>query len=200
MARPNRSIHLGIVALLVLLLLAVFVGSARAQESVYLEGHGQTATEPFYLPATDSVLTFTHSGTRNFIVRAYVGDRATGLVNVIGAYRGSRPLSTNGPVTLDIRADGPWSVQIDPIPAGGSVAFSGTGDSVSGWFDSPGRTTMELTHDGTRNFIVRAECAGGDTSVQNEIGPVSGSRVVTFRSGPCYWNVRADGAWSLTPR
>lgn len=190
------------IALLVVVLLLALVVPASAQESVYLQGSGQSAPAAFYLPATDSVLTFTHSGSRNFIVQAYVGSaRPDLLVNTIGGYSGSRPLSAAEPVMLDIQADGPWTVQIDPIAGGGAVAFSGAGDSVSGWFDSPGRATIDVSHDGARNFIVSAHCTGGrPTLVQNEIGAASGSRVVNFPSGSCYWNVRADGNWSLTPR
>lgn len=180
----------------------VIVPAAAAQEAepIVLEGRGQTATDPFFLPAPDSMITFTHDGTRNFIVRAYAGDRPESLVNTIGAYRGARPISSTEPVTLDIQADGPWTATVTPIPEGGTLELSGTGDTVSGWFDSPGRTTLDITHDGSRNFIVRANCAGRSESVQNLIGPTSGSRVVTFPAGPCYWDVRADGNWSLTPR
>lgn len=187
-------------AMLVLSLAILMVTPASAQESLYLEGRGQSVPDAFFLPAGDSVLTFTHNGSRNFAVWAYVGDQRELLVNTIGAYSGSRPLSASTPITLDITADGGWTVQVDPIPPGGTVAFSGTGDSVSGWFDSPGRATIDATHDGSRNFAVWAQCAGGRALVQNQIGAVNGSGVVNFSRGPCYWNVQADGNWSLTPR
>lgn len=188
------------VAIIGLVLLLCTVTGATAEEPLYLEGRGQTATDPFSLPAPDSMIAFTHDGSRNFIVRAYAGDRPDSLVNVIGPYSGSRPISSTNPVSLDIQADGAWTATVSPIPPDGSLEFSGVGDTVGGWFTPPSRATFDITHDGSRNFIVRAQCAGRSESVQNEIGPVTGSRVVTFRGGPCYWDVRADGNWSLTPR
>ena len=43
-------------------------------------------------------------------------------------------------------------------------------------------------------------CAGGDDSVANEIGAVEGDVVVRFDTGPCVWEVQADGAWTIAPK
>lgn len=60
---------------------------------IVLQGRGQTATEPISLPASDSVAAFTHAGSRNFIVTAFVDSDKKLLVNTIGAYKGSRLIS-----------------------------------------------------------------------------------------------------------
>jgi hypothetical protein len=173
---------------------------ARQFRPIMLQGRGQTATEPIRLPAAVSVATFTHDGRSNFIVHGFHGTEDDLLVNTIGPYRGARPLVSEDPVTLDIRADGAWTVRVEAIVVGGTAPFTGRGDAVSTLFDPPAQGSWEITHYGTRNFIVWLQCAGGSVLVQNEIGPVNGSRVVQFRRGPCYWDVRADGNWSLRPR
>jgi hypothetical protein len=167
---------------------------------IVLQGKGQTATNPITPPASVSVVTLTHNGQRNFIVDAFHGGRRDNLVNAIGAYQGARPLAGTDPVTFDIQADGAWTIQIASIAIGGTPAFSGKGDSVSALFDPPAPGPWQIMHNGQRNFIVELHCAGGDTGVQNEIGPVNGSRVVEFPQGPCFWEVIADGVWSLQPR
>ena len=103
---------------------------------------------------------------------------------------------------LDIEADGAWTVHIEAIGQVQTAALSGTGDGVSGLFSrpTPNQGPWEFQHNGQSNFVVLLHCAGGTNLIQNEIGAVSGSRVVSFPNGPCYWEVEADGAWSLTPR
>ncbi|MGQ9554178.1 MAG: hypothetical protein ACUVWR_08715 [Anaerolineae bacterium] len=169
-------------------------------QPVLLSGVGQTATDPINLPAPVSVAHFTHSGSSNFVVFVYVGGEKDLLINEIGAYEGARPLFVNQPVFFDIDADGAWTIRIEPIGRTDSPAFSGKGDDVSGLFDPPGTAPWEVMHDGTSNFIVFLHCAGGSDLIQNKIGPVSGSTVVEFPTGPCFWEVEADGNWSLQPR
>jgi len=165
-----------------------------------LRGTGQTATESFYLPSAISVARFTHDGSSNFIVRAYQGTDEDLVINEIGPYQGARPLTGEGPIVLDIDADGNWTVHIESIAFGGTPEFAGRGDDVSAVFDPPTTGAWQFHHDGSSNFIVMAHCAGGSVIVQNEIGAVDGSGMVSFRQGPCFWEVQADGDWSLKPR
>jgi len=169
-------------------------------EPVVLSGRGQAATNEFVLPSPVSVARFTHNGQRNFIVTVYQEGKHDLLVNTIGAYQGERPLWGQAPVMLDIQADGAWTVEVRPVESAASAAFSGTGDAISGMFAPPQTGPWEISHSGQRNFIVYLHCTGESDLVQNEIGPVSGSRVVSFPEGPCLWEVQADGTWSLTPR
>ena len=48
--------------------------------------------------------------------------------------------------------------------------------------------------------MVWANYASGGTLAQKEIGPVNASRAVNFDRPPCYWDIKADGNWSLTSR
>ena len=168
--------------------------------SVTLAGAGQTATDPIELPAGVYKAHFTHGGNANFIVKSYQATTEDLLINKIGAYDGVRPVVGGETLLLDIDADGAWSLTIDEIGSQASPAFSGRGDAVSDLFEPPASGPWTITHDGQANFIVRCQCAGGASLVQNEIGAVDGSRVVQFSRGPCFWDVKADGSWALQPR
>lgn len=168
-----------------------------------IRGQGQTATDAFEPPCELCKLRLTHNGQGNFAVWAYSGDERDLLVNTIGAYKGTTLLVADGPVILDLTADGSWTAEIIPLgvrPNRSKAEFSGKGDNVSDLFDPPETGSWEITHDGQSNFAVWLHCAGGSELVQNEIGRVSASRVVRFLEGPCFWEVAADGTWSLEPR
>lgn len=163
-------------------------------------GTGQTATAPLQLGSGNSRVKFTHNGARNFIVKAFVAGAETLLVNVIGTYDGARYLAGNGTATFDIMADGAWTVAVESLGSGTESTFSGRGAGVSRTFGPPAGGAWELKHDGARNFVVFLRCGNFPNLVQNSIGPFSGSRVVQFGQGPCFWEVDADGNWSLAPR
>lgn len=176
---------------------------APTPEPIHLEGSGQTATDPVAVGFPVSVVAFTHGGSRNFIVKGYeAGGKESFLANKIGTYSGEVLLDASGAGTwtFDVNADGPWTIDIMPPGRTDAAAFSGTGDQVSDIFDPPAPGPWEFSHDGKRNFIVKALCGGGTEFVQNQIGPVSGSGMVKFDEGPCLWSVEADGNWSLSPR
>ena len=164
------------------------------------EGRGQMAIDALDLPAAESVLTATHNGARNFIIWAHSGQRRDLLINKSGQYSGTRLVSSNQPVSFDIQADGLWQIKLQALSSGGQPPFSGSGDDVSQRFAPPNNGAWEINHDGKRNFIVRLHCSGRTQLIQNQTGEVSGSRVVTFGRGPCFWEVQADGVWALSPR
>ncbi len=174
---------------------------ATAEASIRrFEGRGQTAIDAFALPAEESIVMAAHNGRRNFIVHAYIGNRRELLINTVGEYRGDRLLSAKQPVSLNVEADGNWLIQVVPVSGGGQPAFSGNGDAVGSRFNPPGLGAWEFSHSGRRNFIVHLHCNGRRSLIQNTVGEFSGSKIVEFGRGPCFWEVQADGAWSLTPR
>jgi hypothetical protein len=169
---------------------------------VVLRGRGQTATELINLPFSQASAKLTHDGSRNFIVEVIsTAPRPEILVNHIGAYGGSRPLLYTVPVRFDIEADGNWTIEISAIPCCAlEPRFEGRGDAVSAFFHPPAAAPWEFSHSGARNFIVTLHCADREQIIQNRIGVFTGSTVVTFGRDPCFWEVQADGDWSLRPR
>mgnify|MGYP001264755722 CR=1 FL=1 len=179
--------------------------NAAPAQPISFSGSGQQVTPEFALPASFTQVSLSHQGQRNFIVWAYkASGREELLANAIGGYTGTALLQgTPGErLYLGVQADGPWTLTISAVGFdNGAASFSGRGDSVSPLFTPlvQGPRPYAFSHDGQRNFIVWLRCAGGDDLAQNTIGSAGGSAVVRFAQGPCLWEVRADGNWSITP-
>lgn len=188
---------------LALLAAALSLPISAAAQPVVLSGVGQSATRPVEIPFAIPVATFTHDGSSNFIVYAFQGGQEVGLVaNEIGnvQVRGLIELISDEPVTFDVSADGAWTISIDEISSAGGPEFNGTNNDVSGRFAAPEDGPWEFSNNGDSNFIVYLHCDGGRDLAVNEIGPISGSTVVNFTGDSCFWEVEAEGAWSLSPR
>lgn len=141
---------------------------------------------------------FTHSGRRNFIVKAYdnTGDYEL-LINEIGKYDGYVLLMGESPYNVEITADGGWTLLAERLTATSDTSFSGTGDYVTG-LAKISSGTWELTHTGTSNFIVKLYTTNGVSLVVNEIGRYSGKKVLTIPSKSfSMFEVTADGAWEI---
>ena len=173
---------------------------------IQVDGQGTTQTEdlvPQYaggLTIGIDVVTLTHDGRSSFIVTAVQGDQSELVTSAIGTYRGQRPLVVEGPVSFQVTADGTWSLKVQPMSNGGTPTFSGSGDSVSAYFNPPAPTTWSVSRDGQSSFQVTAHCLGGSVVVESTSGVVQDTPRVEFPRGPCFWEVRGDGAWSLQPQ
>ena len=174
---------------------------------VEVDGHGTSQTDdisPQYdggLNIGIDVVTLHHDGRSSFIVTA-VQDQANQtetLTSAIGPYSGQRPLVVEGPVSFHVTADGNWTLSVQPLASGATPNFSGSGDAVSAYFNPPPASTWSVSHDGQSAFYVEAHCLGGSITVADQSGAVQATPQVSFPRGPCFWEVRADGAFSLTP-
>ncbi|MBB5632200.1 hypothetical protein BKA04_000423 [Cryobacterium mesophilum] len=151
-------------------------------------------------PDSASAATISHVGSSNFAVWALDSnmEQLDLLVNEIGNYKGTvlLNLSGNTPTSLEITADGPWTVTLHSILSlrefTGATA-KGVGDDVLVYRGKAG--VASITHDGSSNFAVWNY---GDRSdlVVNEIGQYSGD--VRWSSGPSVVAITADGNWSIT--
>jgi hypothetical protein len=173
---------------------------------VRVDGHGTTQTDDISpqsggggLAIGVDVVSLTHDGHSSFIVTAIQGTQTENVTSAIGPYIGQRPLVVEGPVAFQITADGTWSLTVRPISNGGSPAFSGTGDAVSAYFSPPDPTGWNISYAGQTGFFVYAHCLGGSALVEDKSGAVNDAMDLQFPRGPCFWEVRADGAWSLHP-
>ncbi len=172
---------------------------------VAVEGHGSGLSDdvlPQYtggLPLGIDVVTLTHDGSSTFIVTAVQGGQTENVTSAIGAYKGQRPLVVQGPVAFQVTADGAWTITVRGMSSGGSPSFTGSGDGVSPYFAPPAPRQWALSHDGRSTFFVYAHCLGGSIVVEDANGAVQDVAQVQFPRGPCFWEVRADGAWSIKP-
>ena len=173
---------------------------AATPEPQSLSGSGHSGTGSITPAGPVSILTITHNGAGDFVVKVFADGGELTLVNVAGPYFGSRPVATSNSFTLEIDTTGDWTVSITPLASGGVPSVSGTGDSVSPWFDPPEDGPWDINYTGPNNFSVFLHCQGSVPQlVQIAIGDFTGTVPITFPSGPCYWEVQASGAWSLTP-
>jgi len=177
-----------------------------AGRGVQITGHGSGQTDPI-TPQYDAglnvgimVVNISHDGHASFIVSADQDGQAETLTSAVGAYTGQRPLVVEGPVAFRVTADGNWTLKLQPVLQGGTPNFSGSGDGVSGYFTPPAPGVWNISHDGQSTFYVYAHCLGGSVLVEDRGGAVQDAPRVEFPRGPCFWEVRADGAWSLQPQ
>ncbi|MGG7507771.1 NINE protein [Plantibacter sp. YIM 135249] len=148
------------------------------------------------------LVTASHDGTSNFSISVLnASNESTGdlLVNTIGAYSGTTVYgfsSFSEGTTLQVTADGNWSITISPVSAAPALAASGAGDAVF-LYDGPAGK-LGATHDGSSNFQIVEETdkAFSMGLLVNEIGAYSGT--VPLSKGPSVVSVRSDGNWTLT--
>jgi hypothetical protein len=178
-------------------------------ETLSYSGSGDSVITDIDLPEGAVYYAYlTHSGSRNFIVKAYdSSDRHDLLVNEIGNYYGSCLITLTDVSRIEVTASGDWSINISQLtfPDGNRdiTSLSGSGAYVSYIFDAPAGT-WSFTHDGSRNFIVYAYFTDGTSLstknrdlVINEIGVYSGDHYISVPTGKhIILSIEADGNWT----
>ncbi|MEU6729925.1 hypothetical protein ABZ917_40000 [Nonomuraea wenchangensis] len=159
------------------------------------------------IPATSapSIVKATHQGESNFIVWALdsSGKQAALVANAVGDYKGTRAFNTIGTRkirSLEVTADGAWTLQVLPITKARSwsINVKGTGMDVLR-LATPTRAARPITlrHQGESNFIVWSLDARGRSTklLANKIGNYRGR--VMLPAGTRYATIEADGTWSI---
>ena len=154
------------------------------------------------LPAEAGIITAKHTGSSNFILNVLDADNQPTLdllVNTIGSYSGTTAygLSSLGAgVSLEVKADGPWTVTISPIGKAPVLSLPAKGNSDQVFLTDGPAATWKATHRGQGNFVIQHEAGGFSFGLLvNEIGSWSGEFAV--RSGPAVVVVKADGSWTI---
>lgn len=171
--------------------------------STFYCGSG-SRVQPISQPAGGAVLRISMPGDGYRSIVSRGADLSYGdlLVNTTDPYVGDRIVGYGRPwiwpaaALLEIDSDGPWAIAVAPLAFArtSNGTASGTGDSVIWMNRGPG--VVNLTHSGSSNFAIWAGSAGDADLVVNEIGSYDGQRVAEV--GPAYWQIDADGAWSVT--
>lgn len=96
---------------------------------------------------------------------------------------------------LEIESGGGWAIAIAPLSFAQQMGneVTGRGGTVLRVDRGPG--VVAYNHNGSRNFIVWSYSGERSHLFANEIGPVSGQRVLD--GVPGYLQVEADGDWTL---
>ncbi|MEA0565047.1 hypothetical protein [Lysinibacillus irui] len=171
-------------------------------EALKLSGSGDTATKKFKLDSGFLIIDATHQGSRNFAVKL-LDSNANSLklvVNEIGNYSGKKIYSIPaGEYQYEVTASGPWTINMSqdiPKDVSPEGKVSGKGDSVVFMNITKGAKTVSFTHDGSRNFVVKAN---DSVLLANEIGAYNGSKVQKVEDSSIYFfDITADGNWTMT--
>lgn len=141
----------------------------------------------------------THQGTAGFSLTVLdsAGTEAELLVDTVGAYDGTTGLgltSATEPATIQVAADGPWTLEISPIAAATALPAAGHGDGVF-LYDGPA-TDVALTHTGgSYLFAWQQSGAAYDVALlADEAGEFSGT--APLAAGPALVVVNSDGDWT----
>jgi len=122
------------------------------------------------------------------------------VVNEIGNYSGKMIYAIPaGEYLYEVTASGPWTINMSqdiPKDVSPEGKVSGKGDSVVFMNISKGAKKVSFTHDGSRNFVVKAN---DSALLVNEIGAYSGSKVQKVEDTSTYFfDIKADGNWTMT--
>lgn len=157
---------------------------------------------PLPAGALIGIVTATHDGANNFAISMLdAANEPTGdlLVNTIGPYSGSTiygQLGLADAATVQITADGAWTLTVAPVSTAPPLAPAGTGDAVF-LYDGPAGA-LAATNAGEGNFAIIEDT--GDPFefglLVNEIGAYQGT--VPLSAGPSIIAVTSDGSWTLT--
>lgn len=155
--------------------------------------------------STPSIVKSTHQGESNFIVWALStsGKQVDLVANAIGDHKGTRAFNVsraNKVRSLEVTADGSWTLQVLPISKARYWAISAKGAGADVLrLTAPSRAARRMTirHSGESNFIVWAlDNRGRYTKLlANRIGDYRGR--VLLPAGTRYATIEADGAWTI---
>ena len=180
---------------------------------INLKGSGSRKTKPFTMHSPARV-DLTYSGSGNFIssIEPVGGSVLDGvsLSNTIGKTKLTTYVydtEIDGVKSyLDVLAgSGNWTAKITPgVPAPKTVpaSFSGKWGLNTVPITLSGDFTVAFTHKGSGNFIVSLQLVGGSIldseSIANEIGKVDDASEVYGLAGDYYFDVVADGPWTIS--
>jgi hypothetical protein len=154
--------------------------------------------------AYPAIMRSKYSSGGNFIVTNYDANNnpIDLLINTIGAYEGTKPLDFlvgKQTARLEIKASGPWEIQILPLTLARRASIpgpiQGTGDDVFYLDGSNPDTIVADASQGTGNFILYSYSDSGADLVFNEIAPYTGTALLD--NSTFLISVEATGNWSL---
>lgn len=148
-----------------------------------------------------AILNITTSGNDgNFAVTSYKdGEYEDLLVNTIDDYTGTVLVPGSGTYDLEIKCDsGSWNITSSGLKIDDKSSFSGNGDAVTGLTSHCGGS-WKIKHTGSDNFsIVQYGINYGYMDLLvNEIGNYSGTVMASEKDEAVFFQVNADGAWTL---
>jgi hypothetical protein len=181
--------------------------AAAAKERSAEEGHNTTIV---LTGSTDAVVNFAKNAPGPAVVfiignaaSRYFGVKILGtehyLVNTLKPYEGVRSLDRDGGEStgFEVRANGPWRIEVLPLSAipTFNTSYKGDGDMVVSYTGDGSVAEITGNKDG-RYFDVRAFGAHGTDRLVSTSQPYAGSHQIS--GGPQFFEVQAVGSWTIT--
>lgn len=177
--------------------------STPAPEPIVLTGSGDSVVD-VVKGSYPAIMRATYSSGGNFVITNYDAnnERLDLLINEIGAYTGTVPLDfliNETTARLEIKASGPWEVQILPLTEARHASIpdevKGIGDDVI-YLDGGSPDTVNADASlGSGNFVLHSYSDSGVDLVFNEIAPYIGTALLDRSTFLIV--VHATGSWSL---
>ncbi len=177
-----------------------------APDQLSFSGSGTQVTSSFILPTTLTRFTLNYSGSSNFIVwlkEANTGQDYELVANEIGSSSITVPIGTGeNRYILSVQSSGSWDITVDmPKNSSGNVSvFSGSNTQATPLFTMPaGAHTLSYMYSGSSSFIVYLwDAAGNLVDIPIiDMGPTSGSVLVSSDGGNYMMGIETIGNWSL---
>ena len=131
----------------------------------------------------------------------YANDDMNWLISSYGEYDGYVLVRGASPFTFEIQSSGHWQIELEKVPQTKVNCFSGEGDDITDIFAASSRV-WHIIHEGRENFDVAVHFVKrGDTDwLVSKDGRYEGKmRFVIPRGDTAYFEVKADGRWSIEP-
>jgi len=172
---------------------------------ISLSGSAQSATDFVKLEPGAWVAELIHSGQGHFGVWLLdsQGSKVELLVSTTGSFHGSKAfrIDAAGEYLFDVSANNPWRLGLHPPEeVEGVVAFEGQTQAGTKLVRLPGGLNVfRLHHEGSGHFGVwLLDKTGSKIELLTSVtGAFNGSKAVQLRGGHYYFDVSADGAWSV---
>ena len=145
-----------------------------------------------------SFLKVTHLGSGYFSIKAHYGDHYDLLINTTDSYnQGCTLLIPEREYTLEVNAQGEWTVDAYTLGTSSENSFSGTGDCVTPIFLST-TDVYEITADGDGYFSVKGYYENGRYDLLvNTTDPYSGKVMFKANGEYAFFEITGNRSWTI---
>jgi hypothetical protein len=183
---------------------------AALPKPISLTGNGDKVIQNISLNKGLAKVSATYTGTSNFIVTMLDanGKDIDLAANWVGNYNGSRFIHVpqNGQYLFQVESDGNWKIDILDVeimktqqPFG--FPLKGFGDTaLKVYIPKSGLNVFKFSHKGASNFVVQVinpQSGLSEALIANGIGNYSGEKAQQATAGAYYFDIQADGNWTV---
>lgn len=145
-----------------------------------------------------SKLRFVSNNDRHKSITSHYTDGKDLLVNTVGPYDGFTLLWPGQEYTLEINANGDWTIEIFNLGSSSTDTFTGYGDFVTPIFTASS-DIYEITAEGERHFAILGYSDHGRDLLVNTTDDYSGKVMFKTKGQVCLFEITGEREWSIQP-